>query len=500
MPDAIRLNESDDVAVALRPLSRGSEALGVVLRDEIPAGHKLALAPIGVGRAVIKYGYPIGLATADIAPGQHVHVQNLQSALEEVVGRSEATGPGTEISDFKSQISDLMFDGFRRPNARVGIRNEIWVINTVACVNQAAQQIALAASRDLPLSKLGVDGVYTFPHPFGCSQLGDDLERTQKVLAGLVRHPNAAAILILGLGCENNRLAGFLEKLGPVERDRVRYFNAQEVSDEIEDGVKAVGELAEYASAFKRTPTPASELVIGAKCGGSDGFSGITANPLVGLVSDRLTRAGATVMLTEVPEMFGAEPVLLGRAAGANVASNIVDLVNDFRRYFRSHDQPIDENPAPGNKDGGITTLAEKSLGCVQKGGCAPIRAVLPYGDSASPNTSGVTLVNAPGNDGVSGTALTIAGANLILFTTGRGTPMGFPAPTIKISTNSDLAGRKPRWIDFDAGRLLSESASAELLADELLKQVLAVASGALTRSEQNNCREIAIWKGGVTV
>jgi altronate hydrolase len=503
MQSVIRLNPSDNVAVALRPLTRGASASEITLRDDIAPGHKFALDQIRAGAPVIKYGYPIGLATADIAAGQHVHLHNLQSALDEVVGPSTSgiSNRNSEISNLTSEISNLTFDGFPRPDGRVGIRNEIWVINTVACVNQAAQQIASAAARDLALSNLGVDGVYTFPHPFGCSQLGDDLDRTQQVLTGLVRHPNAAAVLILGLGCENNRLAAFLEKLGPVDRDRVRFFNAQEVSDEIDAGVEAVGALADYASTFKRTPTPVSELIVGAKCGGSDGFSGITANPLVGLVSDRLTRAGATVLLTEVPEMFGAEPVLLQRAADATVAKSIVDLVNDFRRYFRSHDQPIDENPAPGNKDGGITTLAEKSLGCVQKGGSAPVRAVLPYGAQASPHTAGVALVNAPGNDGVSGTALTIAGANLLLFTTGRGTPMGFPAPTIKISTNSDLASRKPRWIDFDAGRLLSDSATSEDLADELTNLLVDVASGRRqTRTEQNGCREIAIWKTGVTV
>jgi altronate hydrolase len=303
------------------------------------------------------------------------------------------------------------------------------------------------------------------------------------------------------LGCENNRLASFLEKLGPLDRNRVKYFNAQEVGDEIDEGIKAVGELAEYASTFRRIPTPASELIIGAKCGGSDGFSGITANPLVGLVADRLTDSGATVLLSEVPEMFGAERLLLGRAADAETSTSIVKLVNEFRDYFRRHNQPIDENPAPGNKDGGITTLAEKSLGCVQKGGRAAIRHVVPYASPAPSRAGGVALVNAPGNDGVSGTALTIAGANLILFTTGRGTPMGFPAPTIKISTNSELATRKPRWIDFDAGRILDDSASADSLANELLELVLSVASGKTqTRTEQNGCREIAIWKDGVTV
>jgi altronate hydrolase len=497
MQSTLRLHPSDNVAVALHPLNRGADAMGIVLRDDIPSGHKFALTPIPPGSPVIKYGYPIGLSTADISAGQHIHVHNLRSALDDVVTMAVPTTANPFIT---SQISNLEFQGIHRRSGRVGVRNEIWIINTVACVNQAAQQIAASSSRDLDLARFGVDGVHTFPHPFGCSQLGDDLDRTQKVLAGLVHHPNAAGILILGLGCENNRLAAFLEKLGPVDRDRVKYFNAQEVTDEIEDGVKAVGGLAEYASTFHRQPTPASELVIGAKCGGSDGFSGITANPLVGLVSDRVTRAGATVLLTEVPEMFGAEPVLLRRAADSRISQQIVTLVNEFRAYFRNHNQPIDENPAPGNKDGGITTLAEKSLGCVLKAGSSPIRQVLPYGAPASPRTSGVALVNAPGNDGVSGTALTVAGANLILFTTGRGTPMGFPAPTFKIATNSDLAARKPRWIDFDAGRLLSESIAPETLADDLVRRVLKAASGDPTRAEQNNCREIAMWKGGVTV
>jgi altronate hydrolase len=498
MQACLRLNALDNVAVALRGLGRGSAAMGVELCDDIPAGHKFALGPIRVGEAAIKYGFPIGLATADITPGQHVHTHNLCSALDEVVTGTDESAhqPAASIAP----ISDLKFQGFRRLDGSVGIRNEIWIINTVACVNQAAQQIALTAGRELELGKFGVDGVYTFPHPFGCSQLGDDLAKTQSVLAGLVRHANAAAILILGLGCENNRLSAFLEKLGPPDRDRVRYFNAQEVSDEIEDGVKAVGGLAEYASQFRREQTPVSELIVGAKCGGSDGFSGITANPLVGRVSDRLTSRGATVLLTEVPEMFGAEAMLLRRAADERVSGEIVKLVNDFRWYFRSHNQPIDENPAPGNKDGGITTLAEKSLGCVQKAGTAPIRSVVEYGTAAQRRAGGVALVNAPGNDGVSGTALSISGANLILFTTGRGTPMGFPAPTLKISTNSDLAGRKPRWIDFDAGRLLDDSISPDALAEELLQLVLAVASGQQTRAEQNNCREIAMWKDGVTV
>lgn len=499
MPALLRLHPSDNVAVATRPLRSGSVEADLTLLEDIPAAHKLSLEPIPEGAPVIKYGYPIGLATRPISPGHHVHSHNLKSALNDPIAPQRSHRPPTPAPHIDPART---FDGYRRPGSgRAGIRNEIWIVNTVACVNQAAQQIAATATRDLPLRDLNVDGVHAFPHPFGCSQLGDDLARTQQVLAGLVNHPNAAAILILGLGCENNRLSQFLESLGPLPQDRVRYFNAQDVADEIDSGVNAVAELAMYASQFRRTPLPLSELIVGTKCGGSDGFSGITANPLVGLVSDRLVRHGATVLLSEVPEMFGAESVLLDRAANTRIADEVVRLVIDFRDYFRRHHQPIDENPSPGNKDGGITTLAEKSLGCVQKGGHAPIRHTLPYGAPAPANAAGVALVNAPGNDGVSGTALTIAGANLLLFTTGRGTPMGFPAPTIKISTNSDLTARKPKWIDLDAGRLLDASVSPETLADELTDLLIDVASGRRqTRTEQNNCREIAIWKDGVTV
>ena len=395
----------------------------------------------------------------------------------------------------------MAFDGYRRPDGRAATRNEIWIVNTVGCVNHASERIAANANGELAHDGSGIDGVFAFPHPFGCSQLGDDLSKTQKVLAGLVNHPNAAAVLILGLGCENNQMNLFLETLGPVERQRVRYFNAQEVSDEVEEGVNAVRELAEYARQSTREPIDAGELVVAMKCGGSDGFSGITANPLVGRVADRICGAGGTVLLSEVPEMFGAEQVLLERATDEVARRSVVDLVNNFRNYFRKYDQPIDENPSPGNKDGGITTLAEKSLGCVQKGGRAPVKRVLDYGEPAPAGLGGLALVTAPGNDGVSSTAMTIAGAHVLLFTTGRGTPMGFPAPTIKVSSNSDIASRKPQWIDFDAGVLTDGTKALDELAEELTGFVLDVASGrARTKNEQNAYREIAIWKDGVTL
>jgi altronate hydrolase len=391
------------------------------------------------------------------------------------------------------------FPGYLRPDGRIATRNEIWIINTVGCVNRASELIATAATKDLLPSFPNIDAIQAFPHPFGCSQLGDDLQYTQKILAGLINHPNAGGVLVLGLGCENNQMRSLLERVGQIHPGRVKYFNAQDVSDEVQSGVDAVRELATYASQFTRQPVPISKLVVGMKCGGSDGFSGITANPLVGRIADRLTAFGASVLLSEVPEMFGAEDVLLQRTCDLKTSEDFIHLINDFRAYFRKHNEPIDENPSPGNKDGGITTLAEKSLGCVQKGGHAPVKQILPYGSPVSPNLAGLALVNAPGNDGVSSTAMTVAGAHILLFTTGRGTPMGFPVPTLKISTNSDLATRKPQWIDFDAGPIAT-GADPELLTDQLLAHILKVASGTRTRNESNGYREIAIWKDGVTL
>jgi altronate hydrolase len=499
LASAIRIDPRETVLVALAPLAAGERADGVLVSQDIPAAHKIAARAIRAGEPVIKYGYPIGVASCDIATGAHVHTHNLRGSLDERITETRFSAPRESLETIR--VSDLTFDGYRRPDGRAATRNEIWIVNTVGCVNHASERIASLANRELATESGRVDGVFAFPHPFGCSQLGDDLTKTQQVLAGLVNHPNAAAVLILGLGCENNQMRLFLEHLGPLARARVRYFNAQDVGDEVEEGLRATRELAEYASRSRREPIDAAELVVGMKCGGSDGFSGITANPLVGRVADRLTGAGSTVLLSEVPEMFGAERMLLERAIDESTARRTVDLVNDFRAYFQRYNQPIDENPSPGNKDGGITTLAEKSLGCVQKGGRAPVKRVLGYGEPAPPRLGGLALVNAPGNDGVSSTAMTVAGAHLLLFTTGRGTPMGFPAPTIKISSNSEIAARKPQWIDFDAGTLADGSASIDQLADQLVTFVLDVASGKTrTRNEINGYREIAIWKDGVTL
>ena len=429
---------------------------------------------------------------ADVEAGAWIHSHNLKTLLEGTLeyGYEPIERPASPV------VPQRTWEGYRRADGRVGTRNEIWVINTVGCVNWAAEKIAKNANEKYA----GViDGVYAFAHPYGCSQLGDDLGHTRQVLAGLMRHPNAGGVLVLGLGCENNQLDALLTEAGDVDKSRIRFFNTQDVFDEVKSGVTAIDELVERMKDDRRETVPASALVIGNKCGGSDGFSGITANPLLGRVADKLTAAGGTVLLTEVPEMFGAERVLMNRAVSKPVYEEVVGMVNSFKDYFLSHGQPVYENPSPGNKAGGLTTLEEKSLGAVQKGGSSTVTSVLRYGQPV--RTPGLALLEAPGNDGVSSTAMTASGATVLLFTTGRGTPLGFPVPTVKVSSNSVIAQKKPHWIDFDAGGLLDEPALMDQKADELLSFVLDIASGkSATNNERNGIREIAIWKEGVTL
>lgn len=494
----VQVHPDDSVAVLVAAQPAGTVlqvgAVTVTLAGDVSAGHKVALRAHAIGDAVIKYGMPIGQATAPIAVGEWVHSHNLSTALsgtQDYVYRETApreTAPAHAIPTF---------DGYVRADGRVATRNEVWIINTVGCVNTAAERIAQAARAEFGEQ---IDGVYAFSHPYGCSQLGDDLSHTRAVLAGLMRHPNAGGILVLGLGCENNQMAGLLGVAGDsIDQTRLRWFNTQDVVDEIEEGVAAVGELVARMANDRREPVPASALLLGHKCGGSDGFSGITANALLGRLADRVTAMNGGVVLTEVPEMFGAEQVLLDRAASKEVWDALVRMVNDFKHYFLKHGQPVYENPSPGNKAGGLTTLEEKSLGAIQKGGQATVTSVVRYGERAA--AQGLTLLEAPGNDGVSSTAMTASGATLLLFTTGRGTPLGFPVPTIKVSSNTAIATRKPHWIDFDAGRLLDGATEFDALTDELLAYVLDVASGRVrTNNEKHGYREIAIWKDGVTL
>ena len=494
-PRALRIDPADNVAVAVGPVGAGVElnfdGNRIVAREDIGAGHKIALHPIAEGEVVTRYGFPIGVATQDIETGMWVHSHNLKTRLSGAVDYRYTPSVVAPVP-----VSEMpTFMGYRRKNGRVGTRNEVWIVNTVGCVNHAAERIAKLASERYAGQ---VDGIHAFSHPYGCSQLGDDLLNTQRVLGGLMRHPNAGGVLVLGLGCENNQIESLLKVAGDVDMSRVRVFNTQDVMDEIAEGGSGVGRLIERMAGDRREETPASELILGHKCGGSDGFSGMSANPLVGMIADRITALGGGVILTEVPEMFGAEQVLLDRAASREVFDQTVKMVDDFKKYFADHGQPIYENPSPGNKAGGLTTLEEKSLGAIQKGGRAVVTRVLRYGDPAS--TGGLSLLEAPGNDGVSSTAMVTSGATLLLFTTGRGTPLGFPVPTIKIASNSEIAAKKPHWIDFDAGPVLTGAASFDQLADKLLALILEVASGRQTRNEENGYREIAIWKEGVTL
>ena len=435
-------------------------------------GHKYAARDIQKGEQVIKYGFPIGVASEDIKTGEQVHSHNLKTSL---AGTLEYT-----YSPIKNEIKNTppsMINAYVRKNGDIGIRNDIWIIPTVGCVNSIAKSLG------------DKTGALCFTHPYGCSQLGDDLSITQKVLCGLVKHPNAGGVLVLGLGCENNNIAEFKKTLGEYDEERIRFLNCQDFDDEIAEGVKIITELQSLAENDTRTAVSISRLKIGLKCGGSDGLSGITANPLCGKITDRLVSMGGTAVLTEVPEMFGAEQVLMNRCVDENVFTETVGLINNYKEYFISHNQPVSENPSPGNKDGGITTLEEKSLGCVQKGGTAPVTAVLDYGDTAE--KAGLNLLNGPGNDMVAVTNLTAAGCHLILFTTGRGTPLGAPVPTIKIATNSAIAERKKSWIDFDA-----QTGNQNSLFDLIIE----TAKGKETKNERYGYREIAIFKDGVTL
>lgn len=510
LPDAVaaeqltvlQVHPRDNVVVALQPLAAGQalpapfSALHAL--TDIPAGHKMALADIAVSSPVVKYGFAIGKATADIVAGQHIHSHNLSTALSGTIDY-QYDGCHAQPLHFPANLPET-FQGYRRSNGKVGTRNELWIINTVGCVNRAAMRVAELARKEFSelLDSPNIDGIHAFTHPFGCSQLGDDLDHTRELLAGLIQHPNAGAVLILGLGCENNQLAKLLQASPNVDKLRIRSFNAQQVEDEVEQGLAAVGELLTLMATDQRSTCPVSDLVVGMKCGGSDGLSGLTANALVGRISDLVAAANGKVVLTETPEMFGAEQVFMARAKDQQVFTDLVTLVNDFKQYFLDNNQPVYENPSPGNKDGGLTTLEEKSLGAIQKGGSAVVNQIIRYGKQAT--LPGLTLLEGPGNDAVSSTALTAAGATLILFTTGRGTPLGFPAPTVKISSNSNLAGRKPQWIDYDAGGLLRVGQDAAEFTQDFFRYLVAIASGQRTRNEVSDNREIAIWKNGVTL
>ncbi|MGN0506830.1 MAG: UxaA family hydrolase [Lachnospiraceae bacterium] len=495
MQDYIIINENDNVAVALTDLPKGTviSANGkqVTVQEDIMRGHKVTLCDIPAGENVIKYGSPIGHTLCDVPAGHHVHTQNVKTNLGELLTYEyHPVHPSVEKAK-----ETKYFDGYRRADGKVGVRNEIWIIPTVGCVNSIATAIAEAAKKKYGIGP--VEDFIAFPHPYGCSQMGDDQENTRTILADLIGHPNAGGVLVLGLGCENSNIPVLKDYIGEYDEKRVKFLQCQDVEDEMEAADELMGELVAYVSGFRREKIEAKELIIGMKCGGSDGLSGITANPTVGAFSDLLIAQGGTTILTEVPEMFGAETLLMDRCATPELFDKTVAMINNFKEYFMRHNQTIYENPSPGNKKGGISTLEDKSLGCTQKSGKAPVMDVLSYG--ARVTTKGLNLLSAPGNDLVASTALAASGAQIVLFTTGRGTPFASPVPTVKISTNSPLANKKEKWIDFNCG-VLVEDETLPALSEQLFDYVLSVASGKKVKAEEAGFHDMAIFKQGVTL
>ena len=492
----LKINPADNVVVAISDLKAG-EIINegnnqIVLKEDVPAGHKVTLKDFTEGENVIKYGYPIGHVRCNVEAGRWINENQIQTNL---AGLLEYTYNPVKV-DLDIPVKDLTFKGYRRKNGEVGIRNEVWIIPTVGCVNGIVNQ--LAANLRQETGSEGVDAIVAFPHNYGCSQLGDDHENTKKILRDMVKHPNAGAVLVVGLGCENNQPDVFREFIGEYDEERVKFMISQKVEgDEVEAGMKILREIYAKAKEDKREDVPLSELRVGLKCGGSDGFSGITANPLLGMFSDFLVAQGGTSVLTEVPEMFGAETILMDRCRTKELFDQTVSLINDFKEYFLSHGEPVGENPSPGNKAGGISTLEDKALGCTQKCGKAYVDGVMAYGDRLQ--VKGLNLLSAPGNDLVASTALASCGCHIVLFTTGRGTPFGTFVPTMKISTNSNLAKNKPTWIDFNAG-VIVENEPMEKTCERFIDYIIRVASGEQVNNEKKDYREIAIFKNGVTL
>ncbi len=491
-----KINESDNVAVAITTISQNEtfviDGEEIIAKEEIPAGHKIALCDIKTDSSIIKYGCAIGHAKESIYKGSWVHTHNIKTSLGDLL--SYNYNPVKNHFSTNTDTKDSTFEGFVRSDGKVGIRNEIWVIPTVGCVNNIATTIA---KRSTNLIKEGIDEVVAFTHPYGCSQMGDDQEYTRTILANLIKHPNAGGVLVLGLGCENSNIDILKEYIGEYDLNRVKFLVCQESDDELSDGIELVEELIDFAASFKRQTVGMDKLIVGLKCGGSDGFSGITANPLVGKFSDTLISNGGTTILTEVPEMFGAETLIMNRCENEELFNHTVKLINNFKNYFKNHNQTIYENPSPGNKKGGISTLEEKSLGCTQKSGTAPVKGVLEYGEPVT--STGLNLLSAPGNDLVAATALAASGAQIVLFTTGRGTPFASPVPTVKISSNSYIARKKANWVDFNSGVLL-EDISMDVLICNFYDYIISVVNGKKVRSEEAGYHDMAIFKQGVTL
>ncbi len=491
----IKINKKDNVAVALSFMAKNSvvvvDGMEISLQDDIEQGHKFAICNIKKDETVIKYGYSIGTTKTEIKIGEHIHTHNIKTGLNDALEYTYTQ----KLTPIK-KTEKTFFKGYKRKNGTVGVRNEIWVIPTVGCVNSVCTEIVKRAK---PLLLENVEDIVGFTHPYGCSQMGDDQENTKQILANLANHPNAGAVLILGLGCENSSVDEIKKLMGEINDERVKFVVAQDCEDEIEASLYEIKKLNSYANQFVREEISSEKLIIGLKCGGSDGLSGITANPAVGEFSDLLISKGGTTILTEVPEMFGAETILMERCESEEVFQKTVKLINDFKDYFIKHEQVVYENPSPGNKKGGISTLEDKALGCTQKSGSAIVVDVLPYGGIVE--KSGLNLLSSPGNDLVAATALAAAGAHIVLFTTGRGTPFACPVPTVKISSNTPLQKKKSNWIDFDCGKMVESDSNVEInIGQELFDYVISVSSGKKVKAEEMGYHDLAIFKQGVTL
>ncbi len=495
MADFIKINKLDNVVIALKDYQKGETILvdgkTIELIEDVGRGHKIAIEPIAKDENILKYGAPIGHATANISVGENVHVQNTKTNLSGTICYQY----NQKLNELPYTNQNLTFKGYKRANGDAGIRNELWIVPTVGCVNGQAEQIIKLFKAKYEAND--IDDIHVFKHAYGCSQLGGDHINTQKALSQLIKHPNAGGVLVLGLGCENNQISDLKEFIGDYDSSRIKFLVAQEVEDEVEDGLKLFEEIYQAMRHDKREDLPFSKLKVGLKCGGSDGLSGITANPLVGAFSDFLIAQGGSTILTEVPEMFGAETLLMERAENNEVFEKTVEMINDFKDYYLSHNLPVYENPSPGNKKGGITTLEDKSLGCTQKGGVATVVDVLKYADPIVKN--GLNLLQAPGNDLVAASALGFSGCQIVLFTTGRGTPFGSFVPTMKISTNTPLFKKKSNWIDFNAGRIVEDQTIDECLID-FIDYLKSVSEGEKLKHEESGFKEISIFKTGVTL
>ena len=496
MKEFIKINECDNVIIALRDYKKDEvidlEGEKITLLEDINRGHKIAIKNINKGENVVKYGLPIGYALEDIKVGSWVHTHNTKTNLKDLNTYSYTP----KFTDRKLNLTDINVNVYKRKNGDVGVRNELWIVPTVGCVNGIAQRIKDAFLAEV--GELEIDNINVLTHNYGCSQLGEDHINTRIILQNTVKHPNAGGVLVLGLGCENNQVADFKKTLGEYDGERVKFLISQEVDDEIEAGKEILLDLYNKMKNDKREKVSISEINFGLECGGSDGLSGITANPMLGYFSDYIIALGGTTVLTEVPEMFGAETLLMERCKDEETFEKCVHMINNFKEYFIKNGQEIYENPSPGNKKGGITTLEDKSLGCTQKSGTSKVVDVLKYGEVLK--EKGLNLLSAPGNDLVATTALAAVKCHLVLFTTGRGNPYGGYVPTVKISTNTQLYEKKRKWIDFNAGRIVTENMSFEEITKEFIDYIVSVINGEKTNNEKNRFQEIAIFKSGVTL